>query len=183
MMRRDDTDALIHPSSWAVERDDADGRTPRQRVDHMGFSVADLDRSVEWYSVLLRREPLWRRIWDARYLSDVVGYDDCRLDCALFELPGGIHLELLQYLHPEPTTVSMETFTVGNAHLCLTVDDLDAEFERLSAIAEFRSKTPVDVTWGPNAGGKIVYLRDPDGITVELFQEPARSDRHLGGSA
>ena len=32
---------------------------------------------------------------------------------------------------------------------------------------------PVSITAGPNRGGLVVYLYDPDGFTVELF-EPAR---------
>ena len=33
------------------------------------------------------------------------------------------------------------------------------------------------VDQGPNQGGKAVYLRDPDGITVELIQKPVTSKR------
>ena len=32
---------------------------------------------------------------------------------------------------------------------------------------------PVEVDTGVNRGGLALYLRDPDGITVELFQPPA----------
>ena len=31
---------------------------------------------------------------------------------------------------------------------------------------------PVMIDCGPNKGAKVAYLRDPDGITVELFQKP-----------
>ena len=34
---------------------------------------------------------------------------------------------------------------------------------------------PVEVDTGINRGGLALYLRDPDGITVELFQPPAAS--------
>jgi hypothetical protein len=30
----------------------------------------------------------------------------------------------------------------------------------------------VRITSGPNEGGYVVYLYDPDGYTIELFQPP-----------
>jgi catechol 2,3-dioxygenase-like lactoylglutathione lyase family enzyme len=81
-------------------------------------------------------------------------------------------LELLEYKSPEPGRVDMETYNVGNAHLCLIVDDLEAEFARLRGHAEFRHPDPVDVPWGHFAGGKSCYLRDPDGISIEIVQYP-----------
>ena len=142
------------------------------RLDHVGFSVADLDRSVDWYTFLLEEPPLLRGIWDVEYVSRVLGYPGVVLDAALWRLPGGSVLELLEYKSPEPGRVDMETYNVGNAHLCLIVDDLDAEFTRLRGHAEFRHPDPVDIPWGHFAGGKSCYLRDPDGISIEIVQYP-----------
>jgi hypothetical protein len=33
----------------------------------------------------------------------------------------------------------------------------------------------VDITEGMNKGGRACYLKDPDGITLELFQPSART--------
>ena len=90
----------------------------------------------------------------------------------VWTLPGGTILELLEYHHPDPETVDTETYNVGNAHLCLVVDDLDAEFERLHGRAVFRHPEPVEIPWGPYKGGKACYLRDPDGISIELLESP-----------
>ena len=49
-----------------------------------------------------------------------------------------------------------------------------AAYEELKARGvEFRSP-PVEITAGANQGGWGVYLLDPDGITVELFQRPGK---------
>ncbi len=34
------------------------------------------------------------------------------------------------------------------------------------------SHRPIDVAAGPRAGTRLAYLRDPDGVTIELVQEP-----------
>jgi lactoylglutathione lyase len=122
------------------------------QLDHVRFGVADLERSLDWYSRLL-------------------GVD--ATEGSSFELPGGGRLTL-ERRPDSATSVDNETFEVGNAHLCFTVDDLHSEYERLRGHASFRSPAPVALAVGANAGGWGVYLRDPDGITVELLQLPTR---------
>jgi hypothetical protein len=38
-----------------------------------------------------------------------------------------------------------------------------------------RSAAPVTVMAGPNRGSKVVYVMDPDGYLVELFERRAAS--------
>jgi catechol 2,3-dioxygenase-like lactoylglutathione lyase family enzyme len=142
-------------------------------LDHGGFTVADLDRSVQWYTELLGSGPVVRRRTDDDYIGELVGYPGCEMDYAYFQVPGGeSKIELIQYLSPESATVDVETTNIGSGHVCLVVDDLHGEFERLREVAVFRSAAPVAITAGPNEGGWVAYLRDPDGITIELLQRP-----------
>jgi catechol 2,3-dioxygenase-like lactoylglutathione lyase family enzyme len=53
-------------------------------------------------------------------------------------------------------------------------DDLDALLERLVAAGGEAVSEPVVVDSGANAGSRAVYVRDPDGHTVELFTPPGR---------
>lgn len=141
-------------------------------LDHVGFAVSDLDRSIEWYTEFLQQPPSLRKVWDVEYVGRIVGYPGCRMDCAFWRLPGGTILELLHYLEPKAGRVDMETYNAGNAHLCLVTDDLAAEFERLRGFVEFQDPDPVEIPWGPYTGGFACYLRDPDGISIELLQPP-----------
>jgi catechol 2,3-dioxygenase-like lactoylglutathione lyase family enzyme len=141
-------------------------------LDHVGFAVGGLDRSVEWYTFFVGEPPLLRKTWDVEYVGRVVGYPGAKMEGAFWRLPGGAVLELLEFLDPPPGRVDMETYNTGNAHVCLVVDDLGADFERLRGQVEFRDPEPVDIPWGPYRGGWACYLRDPDGISVELIQLP-----------
>jgi catechol 2,3-dioxygenase-like lactoylglutathione lyase family enzyme len=141
-------------------------------LDHVGFTVSDLDRSVEWYTRLLGEDPVLRKVWEAGYIGSVVGYADCSMDVAVWELPNDTYLELIQYLTPPAGRVDMETYNAGNGHLCLVTEDIDADYERLGEHARFRSAEPIEIPWGPYEGGRVCYLRDPDGISVELMQWP-----------
>jgi catechol 2,3-dioxygenase-like lactoylglutathione lyase family enzyme len=147
-------------------------------LDHVGFAVADLDRSIAFYRQLLEREPVARRLYRESYVAEVLGYDKIEIDTAFFELPGGAILELLEYRRPMGRQVDMETANPGNAHLCLVVEDLEREFDRLSRVGvAFRSDRPVEIPVGPYQGGRAVYLRDPDGISIQLLEEPSGGKR------
>jgi catechol 2,3-dioxygenase-like lactoylglutathione lyase family enzyme len=142
-------------------------------LDHVGYTVADLDRSSDFYTLLLGEEPFLRKVWDVDYVSEIVGYPQTTMDCAFWYLPNkAAVLELVQYLTPAGAVVDMETYNAGNAHLCLVTEDMDADYDRLRGHVEFRSEAPIEIPWGPYKGGRVCYLRDPDGITIELMEHP-----------
>ena len=62
---------------------------PFSVLDHVGFSVASLNRSIPFYTALLGEEPLLRKKWDVEYVGRVVGYPGLVLEAAFWRLPGG----------------------------------------------------------------------------------------------
>ena len=143
-------------------------------LDHIGYAVTDLDRSIAFYETLLGVPLLMRKTWDVPYVGEIVGYPGLVLDGAFFQLPNDVVLELLEYKTPRPGAVDMESYNAGNAHLCLVTDDMAADFARLRAAGydTFRSESPIDIPWGPYRGGRACYLRDPDGASIELLEAP-----------
>ena len=111
---------------------------------------------------------------DNDYVAQQTGYDDVTLSVASFSVPGSAQtLEVVQYITHAGAPAEPATNQAGICHLCLLVDDLTAAYADLKARGvRFRSE-PVRITAGPNAGGLVVYLSDPDGYTLELFQPPA----------
>lgn len=145
-------------------------------VDHVSFTVSDLDRSIDFYRQFLGSDPLDSGEESSKHAAQVIGYDRVDMRWANFALPGGtVILELFEYRVPSGEPVSLENANVGNAHIGFAVDDLDAEYARLAAIgATFSHPEPVLVPEGTHEGAKAIYMRDPDGITVELLQFPTR---------
>ncbi len=143
-------------------------------IDHIGFTVRDIDRSVDFYRLVLQREPVHRGDYDDPFVSQEVGYDDVYLRAAFFDLPGSeTKLELLEYRNPQGAPNDPETCNPGNVHVALLVGDLQLEFARLQqAGVKFRQPGPVRIPLGPYTGGLSVYFRDPDGITVQLLEPP-----------
>lgn len=150
---------------------------PIVSLHHVGMTVADVPRTLQFWQDFLGVEPRWTRLLDGDYLSDVTGYDGVNLDAAILELPGGLMLEILHYRVDGKKENDMGTANPGNVHLCLRVADIDSIWSAaLAAGATSMRAEPATVTTGPNAGARAGYLKDPDGITIELFQPaPDRS--------
>ncbi len=140
---------------------------------HTGYTVADLDRSLAFYRDLLGLEQVGAQEKRGGYLARIVGYEDAHVRMAHLRVPGdSALLELFEYLAPAGASPGrLEPRDVGTQHLCFTVDDLAAVHAELveRGVDTFFSP-PVEVDTGANRGGFALYLRDPDGIPVELFQ-------------
>jgi catechol 2,3-dioxygenase-like lactoylglutathione lyase family enzyme len=147
-----------------------------ERLHHTGYTVSSLDRSVSFYRDLLGCEVIAEQEKQGGYLAAIVGYPDAHVRMAHLRPPRGGHvIELFEYVTPDGVGADVEPRNVGASHLCFLVDDLDVVYRELvdAGVDTFVSP-PVEVDTGINRGGKGVYLRDPDGITVELFQPPRR---------
>lgn len=146
-------------------------------IHHTGLTVGNLDRSIAFYRDLLGCEVLMTQEKQGGYLAAIVGYPDAHVRMAHLRQPGGDHvIELFEYLAPEPLAAELEPRRIGNAHICFLVDDVDAVHRRLEEAGGRFQGTPVDIDTGINRGGKGLYLFDPDGITLELFQRPRGAD-------
>lgn len=142
-----------------------------ESVHHIGISVGDVRLSVRFWSELLGTEPRWERVLDSAYLGDVTGYPGVVLDAAVIEAPGGMVLEILEYRGVDKTANPDATANPGNVHICLQTSDIEGLRDRaLTVGARAVSPGVIDVTEGPNTGARACYLRDPDGITIELLQ-------------
>ena len=140
---------------------------------HTSFTVADLGRSLEFFRDRLGLEVVVTRAIGDEYFARIVGLPGCRVKAALLRVPGSAHhVELFEYLAPPGQPCRLRPCDPGSAHLALLVDDLPALCARLSAEGVAFVSEPVRIDAGPNAGGFGVYLRDPGGILIELFQPP-----------
>jgi catechol 2,3-dioxygenase-like lactoylglutathione lyase family enzyme len=143
---------------------------------HLGLTVSDLERSLRFYCDVLGFQCLSRRVADAPYIAQQTGFAGAALNVASLGFPGnsGVTLEMAQYLnHPAPVA-GVATNRPACAHICLVVDDLPALYDDLHRQGVKFKSPPVAITSGPNQGGSTLYLYDPDGFVVELFQPPRR---------
>ena len=148
---------------------------------HAGITVTDMDRSVPFYRDGLGLEPFWDVTRDSAMVRTVVGVDFSTLRNVMLRLPGGGFVELLEYRgvdRPEPSFAPASV--PGTGHLCLEVRDIDAVVERLVALGGTPGSAVQTVPeGGPRAGSRLVYVRDPDGWLLELYQFASGSSADL----
>ena len=146
----------------------------RRLIDfhHIGLTVSDLETSIGFYRDLLGMTVIRRREAADDYVGRQTGYPGLHLSAAsLGPAPDSCQsLEIVQYRNHAGTKADPATNRPGNSHLCFEVLDLQGMYEELrSHGVRFRSE-PVLITSGPNQGGLVIYLYDPDDYVVELFQ-------------
>lgn len=138
---------------------------------HAGITVRDMDASLRFYRDGLGLALQFDRLLDADYLRTVLALDFSAIRAVYLEIPGGGIVELLEYQGLERLSAASRPADYGAGHLCLYVEgihELAATLERLGG--QPRSASPVAITSGPNAGALSIYMLDPDGYAVELFE-------------
>lgn len=144
-----------------------------KRCHHHGFTVSDIDRSLAFYRDVLGLELV--RVSERRNLpayDQILGYKNVALTVALLRHPAdGFLLELFQYHHPQGQARPLDNTFVGAAHVAFEVEDLDALYLRLTEAGFGAINAPVDVERDGTIVARAMYALDPDGISVELFEE------------
>ena len=141
-------------------------------ADHTGITVADLERSLAFWQGVLGFELSHRPHHTGDLASEVTGVSGAEISIAV--LKGyGHKIELLEYIAPaDRRRVNIRPCDVGSLHVAFTVDDLDAVLSAIAASGWRAVGKPQTLESGPNAGKRVVYVRDPDGTTIEFMQPP-----------
>ncbi len=148
---------------------------PITEIHHIGLTVSDIEASTHFYQSVLGLTLVRRRESDAAYIGQQTGYPGVRLAVASFKVhPDSLQsIEIVQYLSHAGEKGSTATNQPGNTHLCFQTLDLHSAVRHLQAKGvRFRSE-PVTIMSGPNKGGVVIYLFDPDEYVIELFQAAA----------
>ena len=142
-------------------------------ADHTGITVSDLERSLSFWRDVLGFELSHRADQSGTLASEITGVAGAEISLAVVKAPGH-KIELLQYHAPPGRKLKSEfrPCDVGAVHVALTVDNLDAVIDKIAAAGWKTGGKPQTLTMGPNAGKRVVYVRDPDGTTIEFMQPP-----------
>jgi catechol 2,3-dioxygenase-like lactoylglutathione lyase family enzyme len=143
------------------------------KAHHYGLTVLDLDRSIPFYRDLLGLELV--RVSERANLPSydtILGYPDVKLRIAILQHPvNEFMLELVQYVNPPSEMRKQENRYVGAAHIAFEVEDVDAVYRKLTDAGYRTINPPADVIRDGVCVARAMYALDPDGITVEMFQE------------
>jgi catechol 2,3-dioxygenase-like lactoylglutathione lyase family enzyme len=145
-------------------------------ADHTGITVENLERSLAFWRDVLGLELSHTAHQTGELAREITGVTGAEIKLAVLKTPGGHKIELLEYLAPPDRKHSdVRPCDVGHVHVALLVDDLDAVLDGIAASGWKAAGTPQTLTVGPNAGKRVIYVRDPDGTTIELMELPIKA--------
>ncbi len=151
-------------------------------ADHTGITVSNVERSLAFWRDVLGFEFSHQSHQSGEMAEQITGVQGAELKLAVVKAPGGHKIELLEYLAPadhrhdvDPSTslrTSLRPCDVGHVHVALVVDSLNEILDRIAVCGWKAAGKPQRLTKGPNAGKRVIYVRDPDGTTIEFMEIP-----------
>jgi catechol 2,3-dioxygenase-like lactoylglutathione lyase family enzyme len=146
------------------------------RVDHIGFTVPDLEQARAFLIDVLGCEYMYS-------LGPFVNADDWMSEhlnvhpravmrqLHFFRCGGQAIFEVFQYEAPDQRQILPRNSDYGGHHVALYVDDLDAAVDYLRARGVQLLGEPT-VSKGPSEGQRWVYFLAPWGMQFELVSYP-----------
>lgn len=146
-----------------------------KEVIHIGITVKDMDRSIDFYKNILGLTFQGQMIMEGKETDKLFGMEDCKVKVAylngskeLFAPP----IELLQFMSHETEIGSPDLRKTSISEVCFEVENIEETYSRLKDQGvKFISKPQAfDFTSQGFGKSKAVYFKDPDGIILELIE-------------
>jgi len=145
-------------------------------VDHIAYTVPDLDQAVAFFTEVVGAELIYREgpVQDPHgdMMSRQLGvHPRAVAHIAMLRLGPVTNLELFEYEAPDQSRVLPANSDWGGHHLAIHVTDLDAAVRYLRGRPGVQLLgTAQTIPDGPIAGNRWIYFRTPWGMQMELVQ-------------
>ncbi len=139
------------------------------KFNHVGISVTDLDRSIAFYREMFGMEPLGDPFpFSGEQFGEIMDIEG--VEGRMCMIAGGnLWLELFEFTKPrgKAKDPAYPVSDRGISHFGLTVDDVQATYDKLQAAG-----VPIHGRLQTFNGGSMraAYCRDPDGNVFEIMQ-------------
>ncbi len=146
-------------------------------VEAVGFTVADMDRSIDFFSRVLDFEKVSDREVAGEAYEHLQGVFGLRMRVVRMRL-GDEQIELTEYLAPQGRAIPEDAHSNDRSfqHVAIIVSDMRAAYRRLreNKVRHASSGPQRLPDWNENAGGiEAFYFKDPDGHPLEILAFPS----------
>ena len=137
-------------------------------IRHTGIVVSDLERALQFYVELLGLKVTTRKDESGEFIDKILGLKSVTVTTVKMAAGDGNLIELLYYhSYPKKTVGSREICETGFSHIAFTVENADAEYERLSKAGVPFNSPPQK---SPDGYAKVTFCRDSEGNLIELVE-------------
>lgn len=164
--------ATLTTAAWA------EGLPGMTGMDHVGFTVPDLDEAVGFFTEVLGCSAFYPlgpfSGGDSTWMQDHLNVDPKATIPAmrLVRCGNGTNLEIFQYTAPEQNTVQPRNSDIGGHHLAFYTTEMEAAVSYLEGKNVTVLGAPTTMTEGPSEGETWVYFLAPWGMQLELVSYP-----------
>jgi catechol 2,3-dioxygenase-like lactoylglutathione lyase family enzyme len=149
---------------------------PVGAVSTVGFTVSDMDRSIDFFSRVLTFEKTSDVEVAGEAYEHLEGVFGARMRVVRMRL-GHEEIELTEYLAPRGRSIPEDSRSNDRwfQHVAIIVSDMGKAYARLREFkVQHASSGPQRLPdWNPNAGGiEAFYFKDPDGHALEILAFP-----------
>ena len=136
---------------------------------HVGIVVSDLDKTRDFWINTLGFKLHIEAKEESPYIDELLAIKDPSLTTLKLIDSKGFIIELLKFENYQvDNSWSGDLKTTGVTHIALTVDSLD---ELVKNLKNQNYEPLSEIKLSPNKKVKVVFLRGPEGIMLELVQE------------
>jgi catechol 2,3-dioxygenase-like lactoylglutathione lyase family enzyme len=137
---------------------------PELESHHVGLTVSDLDRAVEFYRDILDCSVIAEFEVAGEAFETAVDVEGASAQFAHLD-GGSIRIELVAYEPAAEERPTPQLNAAGATHLGLRVEDIDSFYEELPSSVETLSPPQTTET-----GTRILFLRDPEENLIEILE-------------
>jgi catechol 2,3-dioxygenase-like lactoylglutathione lyase family enzyme len=134
---------------------------------HVGLCVSDLEKSIAFYRSVTHMEVVEKHVRASQQFDLLSGNSGTEVRVAYLGDDDGFRLQLIEYARGGGGRAAVAHNRAGSSHLSFFVDDVQAEFARLTNLPHVRVTSPV-VVLSPHMTS--FYTADPDDVPVELLE-------------
>lgn len=145
-------------------------------IIHVGLTVSDIDRSIEFYRDVLGLSFQGEMLMEGAETDKLFNIKDARIRVAYLNGSQEVFappIELLEFLSDDVESSRPDLKKISISEVCFQVDDIEKTYRDLKEKGvEFLSE-PQTFDFSSQGFGKsiAVYFKDPDGIILELIEE------------
>jgi catechol 2,3-dioxygenase-like lactoylglutathione lyase family enzyme len=150
---------------------------PIKAVESVGMTVADMDRSIYFYTAVLPCQKVSDRQVSGVEIDRLYGLSDVQMRVVKLQL-GAEPFELTEFITPKgrPIPPDSRSNDLWFQHIAIVVRDIEQAYQHLHHhwVSQTSPNPQTLPAWNPVAGGiKSFYFKDPDGHNLELIHFPA----------
>ena len=146
-----------------------------KEVMHIGITVSNIENSIKFYRDILGLTLIGQALMEGKETDALFAMNNCKVKIAYLNGSDNIiapPIELLEFITPETTKDKAKLNKISVSEICFRVENIEKVYKHLinNNVECLSEPQEFDFTSYGFSKSKALYLKDPDGIILELME-------------